>query len=61
MASQDSTTVYIDGMTPFKLNRGEYEELVLAHDQPKRIFADQPILVVQYSQSREMDLQRTVE
>lgn len=55
MAAQDQTTVYIDGMASFVLNRGQFKELVLYYNQPKRIFGDKPILVVQYSQSRSVD------
>ena len=55
MAAQDQTTVYITGITPFVLNRGEYKELVFYHNEPKRIFGDKPILVAQFSQSRDVD------
>lgn len=55
MAAHDNTLVYVDGMMPFTLNRGEFEEFVLYHDQPVRIFAEKPVLVVQYSQSQSVD------
>lgn len=55
MAAHDNTIVYIDGITPFMLNRSEYKEIVFYHNQPKRIFADKPVLVVQYSQSQSVD------
>ncbi len=55
MAAHDNTTVYIDGFSPFNLNRGEFKELTLYHNQPKKIFSGKPILVVQYSQSQSVD------
>ena len=55
MAAQDQTTVYISGLAPVTLNRGEYKELVFYHNEPKRIFGDKPILVAQFSQSRDVD------
>jgi len=55
MAAEDSTVVYIDGLPPFMLNRGTFKEFILHNNQPKRIYADKPVLVVQYSQSRSVD------
>jgi len=55
LAAQDNTTVHIDGMNPFTLNRGEYKDIVLYHYQPKRIFGEKPIMVVQFSQSKTVD------
>jgi len=55
MAALDNTTVYIDGLAPFTLNRGEFKEFTLYHYQPKKIFAEKPVLVVQYSQSQTTD------
>ncbi|MGQ8335776.1 PKD domain-containing protein [Sunxiuqinia sp. A32] len=55
MAAQDGTTVYIDGFSPMKLDRGEFREFVLHNDQPRRIFSEKPILVAQYSQSQSVD------
>jgi PKD repeat protein len=59
MAAHDNTIVYIDGLSPFELNRGEFKELVLYHNQPKRIFSEKPLLVVQYSQSQSVDKEYT--
>jgi len=55
MAAQDNTTVHIDGMSPFVLNRGQYKDIVLYHNQPKKIYAEKPVLVVQFSQSKSVD------
>ena len=55
LAAEDNTTVQITGMAPIKLNRGEFEELVFFQWEPKRIFSDKPVLVAQYSQSRNVD------
>lgn len=55
MAAEDSTTVYITGLSPFVLNRGEYWENVFYYNEPKRIFGDKPILVAQYSESQSVD------
>lgn len=59
LAAEDNTTIQITGRLPFVLNRGEYEELVFFYNDPKRIFADKPILVAQFSQSRNVDRQYT--
>ncbi|WP_167613042.1 PKD domain-containing protein [Maribellus sediminis] len=55
MAAQDQTTVYITGLDPIELNAGEFKELVFFYNEPKRIFGDKPILVAQFSQSRDVD------
>ncbi len=55
MAAKDGTTVYIDGFSPIQLDRGEFEEIILYHNQPRRIYAEKPILVAQYSQSQSVD------
>ncbi len=55
MAAEDNTTIQITGLSSFILDRGEYVEKVFNYNQPKRIFADKPILVAQYSQSRDVD------
>ncbi|SHJ81578.1 gliding motility-associated C-terminal domain-containing protein [Tangfeifania diversioriginum] len=56
LAAQNNTTVQISGRSPFTLNRGEFEEAVFFNsDPPKRILADKPVLVAQYSQSRDVD------
>jgi len=55
MAAEDNTIVYITGLSPFVLNRGEFREIVFYQNEPKRIFGDKPILVAQYSQSQSVD------
>ena len=55
MAAQDGTIVYVDGLAPFVLNRGQFKEITLYYNQPKRIYAEKPILVIQYSQSQSVD------
>ena len=55
MAAEDSTTVYITGRQPFVLNRGEFEELVFFYYDLKSIYSDKPIMVAQFSQSRDVD------
>ncbi len=59
MAAEDNTTIQITGLTDTILDRGEYIEKVFYYNQPKRIFADKPILVAQYSQSRDVDASYT--
>ncbi len=55
IAAEDNTMVQISGRAPIVLNRGQFEELVFKYDDPKRIFSDRPIMVAQYSQSRDND------
>ena len=55
MAAEDNTTIHITGLAAFQLDRGEFSERVFYHDDPKRIFSDKPILVAQFSQSRDVD------
>lgn len=56
LAAQNNTTVQISGRSPFTLNRGEFEEAVFFNsDTQKKILADKPVLVAQYSQSRDVD------
>ena len=55
LAAENNTTVQIAGLAPIKLNRGEFEELIFFYDEPKRIISDKPILVAQFSQSRNVD------
>jgi len=59
LASEDNTTVQISGREPFKLNRGKFREVVFYYNDPKRILADKPILVAQFSQSRNVDPEYT--
>jgi hypothetical protein len=59
MASQNQTTVYISGRQPVVINRGQFAEIVVYHDDPKRILADKPVMVAQYSQSRDIDIEFT--
>ncbi|MCK3686369.1 PKD domain-containing protein [Maribellus sp. YY47] len=55
MAAVDNTVVHITNRSPITLNRGEYKEIVLYHNEPSRIYSDHPILVAQYSQSQSVD------
>lgn len=56
LAAQNNTDVYISGRSPVTLNRGEFEEAVFFNSEdPKRILASKPVLVAQYSQSRDVD------
>ena len=55
MAALDNTVVYVEGQLPLIINRGEYKEFVLYHNEPKRISSQKPILVAQYSQSQSVD------
>ena len=61
MAARDNTTVYISGEKSFRLNKGEFKEVAFFYNEPKRILSDKPILVAQYSQSRDVDPQFTGE
>lgn len=55
LASQDGTTVQVDALGTYQLDRGEFEEIVLTKSQATRIIADKPILVAQFSQSQSVD------
>jgi len=55
MAAEDNTVVHITGQGTFTIKRGEFKEIVLWHNEPSRIFAEKPILVAQYSQSKSVD------
>ncbi|NOR76044.1 MAG: PKD domain-containing protein, partial [Draconibacterium sp.] len=55
MAAENNTTIHITGEFAFTLDRGEFSEKEFYHDDPKRIFADKPIMVAQFSQSRDVD------
>jgi len=56
MAARDATTVTITGEPPVKLNRGEFVEMLIENDQPRRIFGNKPIMVAQFNQSRSLDV-----
>jgi gliding motility-associated-like protein len=55
MAAEDNTIIKITGLADIVLNKGEFIEKVFNSNQAKRIFADKPILVAQYSQSHKVD------
>jgi len=55
LAAENNTTVQITGFAPIHLDRGQFEEFVFFQEEPKRIFSDKPILVAQFSQSRDVD------
>ncbi len=56
IAAYDNTTVHITGRVPVTIQRGAFEEIVVYHNDPKRIVSDKPVLVAQYSQSRDVDI-----
>jgi len=56
LAQEDHTIVWINGLKPDTLDRGEFRDTVLLHYQPKRIIAEKPVLVAQYSQSQSEDM-----
>ena len=53
LASQDATTVTLNGATIATLNRGQLHERVVSG--PAQITADKPVLVMQYSNSSTFD------
>jgi uncharacterized repeat protein (TIGR01451 family) len=53
LASQDATTVTLNGATVATLNRGQLHEQVVSG--PAQITADKPVLVMQYSNSSSFD------
>ncbi len=53
LASEDKTTVQLNGSTVATLNRGQLHEQVIA--EPARITADKPVLVMQYSNGESFD------
>ncbi|MBN1820036.1 MAG: IgGFc-binding protein, partial [Prolixibacteraceae bacterium] len=56
LSKEDHTIVWINGLKPDTLDRGEFKDTVLLDYQPKRIIAEKPILIAQYSQSASEDL-----
>ncbi len=59
MAAHDNTTVHISGRQPVTLNRGEFHEMVARHNDPTRVLANKPVMVAQFSQSRDIDREFT--
>lgn len=55
VGSVDNTAIAINGMPEATINRGEYFETVLPSNSFNEITANNPILVVQYSQSTSVD------
>ena len=53
LASQDATTVKLNGATVATLNRGQLHEQIVSG--PAQITADKPVLVMQYSNSTSFD------
>jgi hypothetical protein len=53
LASENTTTVQLNGSTVATLNRGQLHELVVTG--PAQITADKPVLVMQYSNSESFD------
>ena len=53
LASQDATTVHVNGVSTVLNNRGHFFELTLS--EAAEIVADKPILVAQFSHSKEVD------
>ncbi len=53
LASQDNTVFYIGNVKQRVLQKGEFAEFILT--TPERIFAEKPILVAQFSQSKNND------
>jgi IgGFc binding protein/Bacterial Ig-like domain (group 1) len=53
LASQDATTVKLNGATVATLNRGQLHEQIVSG--PAQITADKPVLVMQYSNSSSFD------
>ena len=53
LASQDATTVQLNGSTVATLNRGEFHEQIVTG--PAQITANKPVLVMQYSNSSSFD------
>jgi PKD repeat protein len=53
MASQDKTSVIIGNAVPQILQKGQYYEFI--QNVPTRIIADKPVLVAQFSQSKNND------
>ena len=53
LASENNTTVQVNGSTVATLNRGQLHEQII--DGPARITADKPVLVMQYSNGQSFD------
>jgi hypothetical protein len=53
LASEDATTVMLNGATVATLNRGQFHEQIVSG--PAQITADKPVLVMQYSNSSTFD------
>ncbi|NQU87958.1 MAG: IgGFc-binding protein, partial [Mariniphaga sp.] len=55
LAAEENTSINIQGKGMTYLNPGVVYEFVLYNDEPLRILADKPILIAQFSQSRNVD------
>lgn len=55
VAASNNTKVDISNGSSYNLNKGEFKEIILTQNQPSRIIGDKPIMVAQYSQSRDVD------
>lgn len=55
IAAENNTAIQITDRPTFYLDRGEFSEVVFFYDDPKRIFSNKPIMVAQFSQSRDVD------
>ncbi|MBN2773945.1 MAG: IgGFc-binding protein, partial [Prolixibacteraceae bacterium] len=55
MASKNNTTINIQGVGNYILDEGEFKEFILDSNHPARLIADKPVLVAQFSQSKNSD------
>ena len=55
MACEDNTTINVGVNLPVFLNQAEFYEFELDHDNPVRVLSDKPIMIAQFSQSRDVD------
>ncbi len=55
VAAHNHTTIQISGLNSVSLNRGEFYDFTAFSYDPKQVVADKPVLVAQYSMSRDID------
>lgn len=59
MAAYDNTTIHISGRKQVTINKGEFHEMEAYNYDPLRVMSNKPILVAQFSQSRDVDKEFT--
>ncbi len=59
LASVDNTIIKIGNRPPITLNKGKFKEFILLNTEPSLIESNYPVLLAQYSNSRDYDVSYT--